>query len=93
MLNQVQQLRQRAKQQREAGQGSRESVEAQREDEVILALKKKYEDLLQYVLKVVLALVVCILGRRQTHFSLCFEKTEISISITMSFLCHFPLFL
>lgn len=56
----MQQLRQRAKQQREAGQGSRESVEAQREDEVILALKKKYEDLLQYVLKVVLALVVCI---------------------------------
>lgn len=53
MLHQVQQLKQRAKRQGEAGRGSRESVQPPREDEVILALKKKYEDLLQYVLKVV----------------------------------------
>lgn len=52
LMRKVQQLRQRAKRQEEVGRGSRESVEAPREDEVILALKKKYEDLLQYVLKV-----------------------------------------
>ena len=53
LCSQIQRLRQRAKRQVEAGRGSRESMEVPREDTVILSLKKKYEDLLQYVLKVI----------------------------------------
>ncbi|KAK8376727.1 hypothetical protein O3P69_009974 [Scylla paramamosain] len=52
LMKKIQKLRQRAKRQGETRRGSRESVEVPRQDDVILSLKKKYEDLLQYVLKV-----------------------------------------
>ncbi|KAG0723108.1 hypothetical protein GWK47_043260 [Chionoecetes opilio] len=54
LMRKIQRLQQRAKRQGEPKRstGSRESVEAVRENDVILSLKKKYEDLLQYVLKV-----------------------------------------
>ncbi|XP_045120766.1 trichohyalin-like isoform X2 [Portunus trituberculatus] len=52
LMKKIQKLQQRAKRQGEARKGSRESMEAPRQDDVILSLRKKYEDLLQYVLKV-----------------------------------------
>lgn len=52
LMKKIQKLRQRAKRQGETRRGSRESVEVPRQDDVIVSLRKKYEDLLQYVLKV-----------------------------------------
>ncbi|KAG7154438.1 Outer dense fiber protein 2-like [Homarus americanus] len=57
LMRKIHQLRQRSKRQQEAQRGSRESMGGEqgtgsREEFVILSLKKKYEDLLHYVLKV-----------------------------------------
>lgn len=90
MFCQVQRLRQRAKRQGEVGRGSRESVEAPREDEVILSLKKKYEDLLQYVLKVILVLLVFI-ARKLSDTNFYIKKNKIILNFTWGFLCHFSL--
>lgn len=82
LFHQVQRLRQRAKRQGETGRGSRESLEVPKEDEVILSLKKKYEDLLQYVLKVLLVVLVCV-TRRLRRCSLRLKNNEQFLSVAV----------